>query len=254
VRCILTGIDQARSDIVHLLKSGCTVGESWTETAIRHFADRSVAAVAPAIYRFQRPEQLLAAGVGYRSGGGRYYSQIDASGNNNGQPVFGACALAGFFRASLIKSVGSFDPIVGPDLADVDLAWRLRIAGFRIIHEPQCLIRTQPNLLKASESAWQRGVHAEHLFWRNAGEVGWTKSLAAHAMELAASVLRRPWNPAWVIELAARATACCQFGAHSRHHHYLAKLRAANPRTVLLQGPHFGRQKPARDVISRKAG
>src|SRR6185503_8566 len=42
VRCILTGIDQARSDIVHLLKSGCTVGESWAETAIRHFADRSV--------------------------------------------------------------------------------------------------------------------------------------------------------------------------------------------------------------------
>jgi GT2 family glycosyltransferase len=153
-----------------------------------------------------------------------------------------------------VKSVGGFDPLVGSDLADVDLAWRLKIAGFRAMHEPQSVIYTQPASLRASEGAWQRGVHAERLFWRSAGEVGWSRALISHAGELAASVLKQPWNPAWMIELAARAKAACQFGQHLEHRHRLAKLRAANPRTVLLQGPHFRSRVDAECTTTRKAG
>jgi hypothetical protein len=97
-------------------------------------------------------------------------------------------------------------------------------------------------------------LHAERLFWRSAGEVGWTRALASHAGELAASVLKQLWNPAWMIELAARAKAACQFSVHLEHRHRLAKLRAANPRTVLLQGPHFRSRADATKTVTRKAG
>jgi hypothetical protein len=73
-------------------------------------------------------------------------------------------------------------------------------------------------------------------------------------LELAGSVLRHPWNPAWLVEMAARAAAFCQFGAHSRHYHHLTKLRAANPKTVLLQGPHFRKREAASSGSLRKAG
>jgi hypothetical protein len=251
--CILAGIDTAKADVINLLKAGCTIREGWTELAVRHFADRSVAAVAPAIYRFQRPEQPIASGVGYKAGGARYLVS-PSGGDSTAHPVFGACAAAGFFRASLLRSVGGFDRAVGDNLADVDLAWRLRAAGFRTMHEPRSIVYMQPALLRSSEGAWERGLHAERLFWRNAPEVGWMKALAAHAVEVTVSVLRRPWNPAWVTELAARAVACCQVGEHIRHHDQMVKLRAANPRTILLQGPHFARQSAAREHLIRKAG
>ena len=138
--------------------------------------------MAPLILRSDRRDQVLAAGIEYRAGGARRirvrkFQQIAAAGATE---VFGVCSQAAFFRRSALEAVGGWTAEVGPDLADVELAWAFRRAGYRTVLEPAACIYAQ-SLPAARLGAFRQGLYSERLFWRNAGQVGWLKALAAHA-------------------------------------------------------------------------
>jgi hypothetical protein len=224
VGCAGAAIALVRSAVIHVLAAGCEVGEHWAEPALEHFADLSVGAVAPLVMQSERRKQVLAAGIEYRAGGARRVrvkklARITAAGPT---AVFGVCGQAAFFRRSALEAVGGWTADVGPELADIELAWALRRAGYRTLLEPAACVYAKA-LPTAPLGAFRQGLYAERLFWRNAAEVGWLKALAAHAWLVGCDTLAHLPQPSVLLRLAGRACAAADFRQYARHAQYRAE-------------------------------
>jgi GT2 family glycosyltransferase len=56
------------------------------------------------------------------------------------EEIFGVCAGAALYRREALVEVGFFDPAFFAYLEDADLAWRLRLAGWRSLYVPGALV------------------------------------------------------------------------------------------------------------------
>jgi hypothetical protein len=136
-----------------------------------------------------------------------------------------------------------FDEQVGEALADVDLALRLKEAGYLAVFEPLSRIHHQPT---ASASAVLDGARqAERLFWRHVGARGWAGALASHAALVAAEFASGLGRGGALTRLSGRLLGSCEWGQHLRGRLKLAlppaggtpSQRPDKPR------PHLGSRK-----------
>lgn len=219
VESVNAGIRASRSPIVHLLARGAVVGEGWTDAPCGHFGDPRVAAVAPLVLDAARPERVLSAGLDYHPGGVRRSRgrQAPADGLARASAtVLGPAAVAAFYRRPALLALGegvAFDSSMGDPLADVDLALRLRQAGHLAVFEPASLVYA-PAAEVPARGALGRARQAERLFWRHARAGGWTRSLTAHALVVAAQFGRSLPGPRSVTQLLGRLLACCEFSRY----------------------------------------
>jgi len=56
------------------------------------------------------------------------------------EEIFGACAGAALYRAEVFNKVGLLDPSFHTTLEDVDLSWRIRLAGYKSMVEPKSVV------------------------------------------------------------------------------------------------------------------
>lgn len=56
------------------------------------------------------------------------------------QEIFGACAAAALFKSKIFKEVGMFEEDFFCIFEDVDLSWRIRLAGYRILLAPKSVV------------------------------------------------------------------------------------------------------------------
>ncbi len=56
------------------------------------------------------------------------------------EEIFGPCAGAALYRREALHEVGFFDPAFFAYLEDADLAWRLRLAGWRTLYVPSAKV------------------------------------------------------------------------------------------------------------------
>lgn len=135
------GVEEARgADAVALLNTDVEVAPDWLGRLERALAaDPRAAAVACKMADLADPEQLYDTGDVLRRDGvceqrGRFRRDEglwDAPGE-----VFGACAGAALYRREPFRAVGGFDERFFSYLEDVDLALRLRLAGWKCVYEP----------------------------------------------------------------------------------------------------------------------
>ncbi len=86
------------------------------------------------------------------------------------EEVFGASGSSAFYRTAALRKVGGFDPLLGSYYEDIDLAFRLRWAGYRCVFAPQCVIYHDVSATYDHGSpALQRRMarNAEIVFWAN---------------------------------------------------------------------------------------
>src|SRR5262249_36065086 len=119
------------------------VTAGWWEPATRHFADPKVAAVAPLVLeaasRRLKTVRVDSAGDDYYQGGvarKRHHGEAIAKGERHTRQVCGTSACAAFYRRQAVLDVGGFPELFGAYFEDVDLAFRLHQAGYRLIFEP----------------------------------------------------------------------------------------------------------------------
>src|SRR6185437_8884644 len=82
--------------------------------------------------------------------------------------VFGASGSSAFYRAAALRRVGPFDPTFHSYYEDVDLAFRLRWAGYGCVFAPGCRILHEVSASYGhARPALQRRMarNAEILFW-----------------------------------------------------------------------------------------
>ena len=107
-------------------------------------ADPAVAAVNPKIVYFDRPEVINAAGLVIHadgSSGSRGMGEPDGPRYAARAEVFGAHGACVLYRRAALDRVGLFDEEFFAYNEEFDLAWRLRLAGFRALYVPEARVR-----------------------------------------------------------------------------------------------------------------
>jgi GT2 family glycosyltransferase len=132
------GIEAAGGELVALVNTDVELAPDWLARTAGAVED-GVAAVACKMLDLADPSRVYDAGDVLRRDGaceqrGRFLpddGRWDAPGE-----VFGACAGAALYRRDAVLAVGGFDERYFAYLEDVDLALRLRLAGWRCRYEP----------------------------------------------------------------------------------------------------------------------
>jgi GT2 family glycosyltransferase len=134
------GIQATRSEFVALVNTDVVLAPDWLQRMLQAImVEPMTASVACKMLDLKDPEQVYDAGDVLRRDGaceqrGRF-GRDDGSFEEAGE-VFGACAGAALYRREALTALGGFDERYFAYLEDVDLALRLRLAGWRCRYEP----------------------------------------------------------------------------------------------------------------------
>ena len=134
------GIEAVSAEAVALINTDVVLAEDWLEGAVGALADHPrAAAVATKMVTLADPGQLDDTGDFLGRDGaaiqrGRF-RRDDGSYDAPGE-VWGACAGAALYRRDAVRGVGGFDERYFMYLEDVDLALRLRMAGWECRYQP----------------------------------------------------------------------------------------------------------------------
>jgi GT2 family glycosyltransferase len=201
------GLAAARGHFVQLLNNDTEVMPGWAEAGLSPFADPRVGSVAPLVLWRTDPSRVDSAGDCYllcglpiKRGHGEPVARWAA---HSADEVFGPSASSAFYRAEALARTGGFDPGYGSYYEDVDLAFRLRWAGYRCVFAPRCRILHEVSATYDHTSpALQRRLsrNAERLFWSNVPLRWMPLAVPAHLGFLTLQGLRnaalgrfRPW-------------------------------------------------------------
>ena len=134
------GLDAARGELVALVNTDVVLAPGWLGRMSAALGrEPAAASVACKMLSLDRPDLVYDAGDVLRRDGaceqrGRF-ARDDGRWDEPGE-VFGACAGAALYRRDAVLGVGGFDERYFAYLEDVDLALRLRLAGWRCLYEP----------------------------------------------------------------------------------------------------------------------
>ena len=194
------GLHAATHPIAELLNDDTEVEAGWADAALRWFADPTVAAVAPLV--LQRSDDDAAPRID--SAGDRYFLGGVAGKHGSGQPVgpyylqacpvFGASASSAFYRREAVLTAGGFPEHFAAYFEDVDLAFRLHWAGYRIVYEPAARVwhRVSASYGRPkAELLAQQARNEERVFWRNVPGRALPRALPLHLAVLIAKAWRR---------------------------------------------------------------
>jgi GT2 family glycosyltransferase len=130
----------AECEAVALVNTDVELSPDWlARTAAVLEGDREVAAVATKMVSLREEGVLDDCGDVLRRDGAceqRGHGWRDDGRWDTAQEVFGACAGAALYRRSAFAALGGFEERFVAYLEDVDLALRLRLAGWRCRYEP----------------------------------------------------------------------------------------------------------------------
>jgi GT2 family glycosyltransferase len=225
------GISIVQANLIELLNDDTEVTPGWAEPALACFQDPTVAAVAPLV---------LCLHLTVDSAGDRYYVGGIAGKRGHGQPlstaylqpcpVFGASGSSGFFRRDALIRVGAFPESFKAYFEDVDLAFRLHRAGYRVLFQPASRVyhhvaasygRPRRRLLE------QQSRNEERVFWRNLPAPDLLRALPAHLAVLAAKAWRRFQQGELLPFLCGRLAVLGEVPVVLRHRRWLNQLGPA---------------------------
>ncbi len=144
-------LEQVDAEYFVLLNSDVEVTAGWLEPLVATLAnDSSVAAVAPKLRSYGHRDQFEYAGaaggfidfLGYPFCRGRILSTVEQDRGQYDSPreVFWASGAAFCCRANLFRLLGGFDADFFAHMEEIDLCWRMQLAGYRIMVEPRSVV------------------------------------------------------------------------------------------------------------------
>lgn len=167
------GYNFSTGDFIILLNNDTEVDPRWLETLVEAF-DRvpQAGSVASKMLLFDQRNVIHTAGDYYRSDGipgNRGVWQADVGQYDQESFVFSACGGAAAYRRELLAEIGFLDDDFFFSCEDIDLAWRVNLAGFRVLYTPDAVVYHK---LKASAgsgptSSYYDGRNFLYIIWKN---------------------------------------------------------------------------------------
>ncbi|MEM1322676.1 MAG: bifunctional riboflavin kinase/FAD synthetase [Bacteroidota bacterium] len=145
------GLKGIEGDYYILLNSDVEVEPGWIEPIIKLMeSDATIGACQPKINAYQTKQYFEHAGasggwmdqLGYPFCRGRLFHVIeeDQGQYDSQMEVFWASGAAMFVRPRLFQELGGFDGDFFAHLEEIDLCWRIKRAGYRVMAEPQSVV------------------------------------------------------------------------------------------------------------------
>lgn len=204
------GFAASQGDFIALINNDTVLNDRWVERAQQPFSDERwgdrVGSVATRIVRFDSPDLLDSAGDLYTIAGGteKYGSGCPVWTAGGARETFSACAAAAVYRREALREVdlnpakakgteeGSkateiLDPSFQSYWEDVDLGFRLGLAGWKTVFTPEAICRHH---VSASYDAGSWNYHfrssrnAEVVYWSNMPGSMLLRHLPAHILFL----------------------------------------------------------------------
>jgi GT2 family glycosyltransferase len=123
--------------------------------------------VAPKLVAYDEPDRLLQLGLGVDRFGAPVRRvarrEFDQAQHDEAREVFGAPGGCTLVRADLFEALRGYDPKISMFGEDVDLSWRARIAGARVVVAPSARVRH----CEATASRQRPLPEARALQWRH---------------------------------------------------------------------------------------
>ena len=138
------GARDATAPYLVFLNNDTEVEPGWLAALVRAVeSDRGIGLVSSQVVYLDSPNVIDSAGDGYlRCGGGykhRHGQLVDRQAAD--REVFGACGAAFLIRRELFEQLGGFDEDFFMVYEDVDLSYRARLAGSRVVFASGALVR-----------------------------------------------------------------------------------------------------------------
>ena len=144
-------LKQIESDYYLLLNNDVEVSDGWLAPLIEVLDKESdVAAVAPKLLSANRRNEFEYAGasggfidyLGYPFCRGRILSTLeqDCGQYDTRRDIFWGSGAALCCRAELFHALGGFDEDFFAHMEEIDLQWRMQLAGWRIVVEPRSVV------------------------------------------------------------------------------------------------------------------
>ncbi len=144
-------LKQVKEEFLVLLNSDIEVTAGWIEPVVQLFMENpSVAAIQPKILDFYNRKSFEYAGAaggwidrfGYPFSKGRIFDVLeeDKTQYDKPEPIFWASGAAMFIRHSAFDAAGGFDAYFFAHQEEIDLCWRLQLAGYGIMSCPASYI------------------------------------------------------------------------------------------------------------------
>ncbi|HMP04327.1 MAG TPA: glycosyltransferase family 2 protein [Gemmatales bacterium] len=192
------GLRRATGAVVQVLNDDAEVTAGWAEPAWERLADPAIGAVAPLVLSWPTGEIIDSAGDHYYLGGvarKRGHGRPLCSQTLQAGPVFGACGCGAFYRRSALEHIGGFPEDFTAYFDDVDVAFRLRWAGWQVWFEPRSRLlhhgaashgRRPDDRLLAQQSR-----NEERVFWRHVPLRLWPRAVPQHLAVLVGKAWQR---------------------------------------------------------------
>ncbi len=137
-------VKHARGDWVALLNNDAFPEPEWLEV-LAQMVDRypQAGSFASRLINHRDPKLLDGAGDVYHISGvawRRKYNQIDRENGKPVEEVFSACAAAGLYSKQVYLEMGGFDEDYFSYQEDIDLGFRMRLAGFPCYYVPSAVV------------------------------------------------------------------------------------------------------------------
>ncbi|HSH20559.1 MAG TPA: glycosyltransferase family 2 protein [Draconibacterium sp.] len=144
-------LQKVSAEYLVLLNSDVKVTENWIESCIAKFEeDEKIAVIQPKILSYTEPKFFEYAGAtggfldkfGYPFCRGRILNRIeeDLGQYNQLSPIFWASGACMFVKAEAFKIAGGFDGDFWAHMEEIDLCWRLKSNGYKIIYQPLSVV------------------------------------------------------------------------------------------------------------------
>jgi hypothetical protein len=136
-------LTEIKADYYVLLNNDVEVIPAWIEPVIEGMQqDSKIAAAQPKILQYKQKDHFEYAGaaggfidhLGYVFCRGRLFEKMekDIGQYNNNIPVFWASGACLFLKADAFHAIGGFDEHFFAHMEEVDLCWRLHLAGYQV--------------------------------------------------------------------------------------------------------------------------
>ncbi|MEL6390315.1 MAG: riboflavin biosynthesis protein RibF [Bacteroidota bacterium] len=171
-----TALSHVNSTYVAIVNSDVQVTAGWLNPIIELLdSDDSIAAVQPKIRSHEDPTRFEYAGaaggyldaLGYPYCRGRIMSHVEV---DNGQydtlvDVDWVSGAAMVIRLDAFRQCGGFDPDFFAHMEEIDLCWRLRSAGYRLVCEPKSVVHHLGGGTLSYQSSGKAFLNLRNSYW-----------------------------------------------------------------------------------------